>query len=109
MGYIIRTLYCYFRRSFKWSYSIGIPSNETECCFYSKFRRNSPSVRSRSISEIFVHLLHRKDYSLHVLQLDASGEVVAAGSLDSFDIHLWSVQTGQLLDRLSGHEGPISS
>jgi periodic tryptophan protein 2 len=43
------------------------------------------------------------------LAVDASGEVVAAGSLDSFDIHLWSVQTGQLLDRLSGHEGPISS
>jgi periodic tryptophan protein 2 len=29
--------------------------------------------------------------------------------LDSFDIHIWSVQTGQLLDRLAGHEGPISS
>jgi len=43
------------------------------------------------------------------LAADGSGEVVAAGSLDSFDIHLWSVQTGQLLDRLSGHEGPISA
>jgi periodic tryptophan protein 2 len=42
------------------------------------------------------------------LAVDASGEVIAVGSLDSFDIHLWSVQTGQLLDRLSGHEGPIS-
>ena len=41
--------------------------------------------------------------------MDPSGEVVAAGSLDSFDIHIWSVQTGQLLDRLAGHEGPISS
>jgi periodic tryptophan protein 2 len=43
------------------------------------------------------------------LATDTSGEVIAAGSLDSFDIHLWSVQTGQLLDRLSGHDGPISS
>ncbi|KAK9364118.1 WD40-repeat-containing domain protein [Lipomyces starkeyi] len=42
------------------------------------------------------------------LAVDPSGEVVCAGSLDDFDIHLWSVQTGQLLDRLSGHEGPIS-
>ncbi|KAK3044546.1 hypothetical protein LTS18_000982, partial [Coniosporium uncinatum] len=41
--------------------------------------------------------------------VDPAGEVVAAGSLDSFDIHIWSVQTGQLLDQLSGHEGPISS
>ena len=43
------------------------------------------------------------------LAVDVSGEVVAAGSLDSFDIHLWSVQTGQLLDRLTGHEGPVSA
>ncbi|KAF3179637.1 hypothetical protein EYR41_011360 [Orbilia oligospora] len=43
------------------------------------------------------------------LAIDPSGEVVCAGSLDSFDIHLWSVQTGQLLDSLSGHEGPVSS
>ncbi|BFZ60013.1 U3 snoRNP protein [Saitoella coloradoensis] len=43
------------------------------------------------------------------LAVDPSGEVVCAGSLDSFDIHIWSVQTGALLDRLSGHEGPVSS
>jgi periodic tryptophan protein 2 len=43
------------------------------------------------------------------LAVDPSGEVVCAGSLDSFDIHTWSVQTGQLLDQLSGHEGPVSS
>lgn len=43
------------------------------------------------------------------LAIDPSGEVVCAGSNDDFDIHLWSVQTGQLLDRLSGHEGPVSS
>ncbi|KAJ5343972.1 uncharacterized protein N7506_003796 [Penicillium brevicompactum] len=43
------------------------------------------------------------------LAVDPSGEVVCAGSPDSFDIHVWSVQTGQLLDQLSGHEGPVSS
>lgn len=47
--------------------------------------------------------------SFSCLAVDPSGEVVAAGSVDSFDIHIWSVQTGQLLDRLSGHEGPVSS
>ena len=46
--------------------------------------------------------------SFSSLAVDPSGEVVCAGSLDSFDIHIWSVQTGQLLDRLSGHEGPVS-
>ena len=47
--------------------------------------------------------------SFSSMAVDPSGEVVAAGSLDSFDIHIWSVQTGQLLDQLSGHEGPVSS
>ncbi|XP_038616528.1 periodic tryptophan protein 2 homolog [Tachyglossus aculeatus] len=40
--------------------------------------------------------------------VDSSGEIVAAGSQDSFEIFLWSMQTGRLLDVLSGHEGPIS-
>ena len=43
------------------------------------------------------------------LAVDPSGEVVAAGSSDSFEVFLWSVQTGKLLDVLAGHEGPISS
>ena len=47
--------------------------------------------------------------SFSSVAVDPSGEVVCAGSLDSFDIQVWSVQTGQLLDQLSGHEGPISS
>ncbi|TPX10922.1 uncharacterized protein E0L32_008128 [Thyridium curvatum] len=47
--------------------------------------------------------------SFTCMAVDPSGEVVAAGSLDSFDVHIWSVQTGQLLDRLAGHEGPVSA
>ncbi|PNP48336.1 periodic tryptophan protein 2 [Trichoderma gamsii] len=47
--------------------------------------------------------------SFTCMSVDPSGEVVAAGSLDSFDIHIWSVQTGQLLDRLAGHDGPVSA
>ena len=47
--------------------------------------------------------------SFSSIAVDPSGEVICAGSLDSFDIHIWSVQTGQLLDQLSGHEGPVAS
>lgn len=47
--------------------------------------------------------------SFSSLTVDPSGEVICAGSPDSFDIHVWSVQTGQLLDQLSGHEGPVST
>ncbi|CAG8453180.1 5860_t:CDS:2 [Paraglomus brasilianum] len=42
------------------------------------------------------------------LCVDPSGEVICAGSMDTFEIYVWSVQTGKLLDILSGHEGPIS-
>lgn len=47
--------------------------------------------------------------SFSSIAVDPSGEVVCAGSLEDFDIHIWSVQTGQLLDQLAGHEGPVSS
>jgi periodic tryptophan protein 2 len=43
------------------------------------------------------------------MAVDPSGEVVCAGSLDSFEIFVWSVQTGKLLDILTGHSGPVSS
>jgi periodic tryptophan protein 2 len=47
--------------------------------------------------------------SFSSLAIDPSAEIVCAASHDSFDIHIWSVQTGQLLDQLAGHEGPISA
>nr|AAI28481.1 Pwp2 protein [Mus musculus] len=40
--------------------------------------------------------------------VDSSGEIVSAGAQDSFEIFVWSMQTGRLLDVLSGHEGPVS-
>ncbi|XP_026787994.3 PWP2 small subunit processome component [Pangasianodon hypophthalmus] len=43
------------------------------------------------------------------LAVDVSGELVCAGAQDSFEIFLWSMQTGRLLEVLSGHEGPVSS
>ncbi|RKP36347.1 WD40-repeat-containing domain protein [Dimargaris cristalligena] len=43
------------------------------------------------------------------LAVDASGEIVCAGSQDNFEISVWSMQTGKLLDVLNGHEGPVSS
>ncbi|KAL5012052.1 hypothetical protein ScPMuIL_010603 [Solemya velum] len=42
------------------------------------------------------------------LATDNSGEVVCAGGLDVFEIFVWSMQTGRLLEILAGHEGPIS-
>ncbi|PKI85088.1 U3 snoRNP protein [Malassezia vespertilionis] len=42
------------------------------------------------------------------LAVEPSGEVVCAGSQDVFDVYMWSVQTGKLLDVLAGHTAPIS-
>ena len=42
------------------------------------------------------------------LAVDSSGEIVCAGALDPFQIFVWSLQTGRLVDVLSGHEGPIA-
>lgn len=42
------------------------------------------------------------------VSVDTSGEVVCAGAMDPFQIYLWSLHTGHVLDVLSGHEGPIA-
>eukprot|EP00466_Bigelowiella_natans_P010548 jgi/Bigna1/87845/estExt_fgenesh1_pg.C_250009 len=42
------------------------------------------------------------------LALDNSGEMVVAGSLDPFEVYVWSLRTARLLDVLSGHTGPLS-
>ncbi|KAJ8142112.1 hypothetical protein OY671_004726, partial [Metschnikowia pulcherrima] len=49
-----------------------------------------------------------KRVQFNSMAVDPSGEVVVAGSEDEFEIYVWSVQTGSLLDSLAGHEGPIS-
>ncbi|KAG0576923.1 hypothetical protein M758_5G111300 [Ceratodon purpureus] len=41
------------------------------------------------------------------LAADQSGEIICAGTVDGFQIYVWSVKTGRLLDVLSGHEGPV--
>lgn len=43
------------------------------------------------------------------LAIDPSGEVVCAASLDTFQVFVWSVVTGNLLDIYAGHEGPVAS
>lgn len=44
---------------------------------------------------------------LSCVAVDSAGEIVAAASLETFEIYVWSLQTGKLLDVLGGHEGPI--
>lgn len=46
---------------------------------------------------------------LSCVSVDYSGELVAAGGQDVFEIFLWSIKLGRLLEILSGHEGPVVS
>ncbi|GLV37986.1 uncharacterized protein CBL_07783 [Carabus blaptoides fortunei] len=46
---------------------------------------------------------------LSCIAVDCSGEFVAAGGQDVFEIFLWSMKFGRLLEILSGHEGPVWS
>ncbi|XP_071951728.1 periodic tryptophan protein 2 homolog [Antedon mediterranea] len=43
------------------------------------------------------------------LALDVSGDIVCASAQDTFEVFVWSMQNGRLLEVLSGHEGPIAS
>lgn len=50
-----------------------------------------------------------KPTQFNSLAVDSSGDIVVAGSIDPFNICVWSLRTGTLIDVLSGHTGPISS
>jgi periodic tryptophan protein 2 len=42
------------------------------------------------------------------IAVDFSGEIVCAGSMDPYSIYVWSLKTGDLVDILTGHTGPVS-
>lgn len=42
------------------------------------------------------------------VDVDSTGEFIAAGTYNLFEIYLYSLQTGKFLEYLTGHEGPVS-
>ncbi|KAG8467369.1 hypothetical protein KFE25_000685 [Diacronema lutheri] len=46
---------------------------------------------------------------LTCVAVDTSGEVVTAGSLDTLCVYVWSMQSAQLVEQLSGHAKPIAA
>lgn len=49
-----------------------------------------------------------KQTQLNCLCTDTSGDLVLASSKDLFEIYIWSLDTGHLLDVFSGHTDTIS-
>ena len=41
--------------------------------------------------------------------IDFTGEIISAGSLETYSIYIWSLKTGDLIDTLTGHSSPIST
>eukprot|EP00127_Corallochytrium_limacisporum_P007050 Clim_evm10s241 gene=Clim_evmTU10s241 len=42
------------------------------------------------------------------LAVDPAGDLIAAGSQDDFNVYIWNIGTGRLLEVLNGHDGPVS-
>jgi periodic tryptophan protein 2 len=40
--------------------------------------------------------------------VDDAGDLIAAGCIDTFEVIVWSLRTGSVLEVLAGHKGPIS-
>jgi len=43
------------------------------------------------------------------LAVDSISDMVCAGSLDTFNIYMWSIRSGRILEIFAGHEAPIST
>ena len=50
-----------------------------------------------------------KPCQLTSLAVDPSGDVVVAGAVQPFDIYMWHLRTGRLIEVLPGHTGPVAT
>lgn len=56
----------------------------------------------------FQTLVSPEPCQFNAVAVEPSGEIVCAGSRDTLLIYVWNLQTGDLVETLGGHEGPIS-
>lgn len=50
-----------------------------------------------------------KSVQFSSLAIEPSGEILVGGGNDSFEIYMWEVRSGKIIEILNGHTGPISS
>ena len=55
----------------------------------------------------FKTLTTPRPVQLSCVTVDSSGDLIAAGGKDVFEVYLWSLTTGRLVEVLGGHEGPV--
>ena len=56
----------------------------------------------------FQTLVSPEPCQFNAVAVEPSGEIICAGSRDTNLVYVWNLQTGQLVETLGGHEGPIS-
>ena len=69
-------------------------------------RRAAAPARGRQM-QIMLSSCQGFSMSSHAQCLRDHMQVVCAGSLDTFQIFVWSIKTGRLLEILAAHEGPV--
>jgi periodic tryptophan protein 2 len=42
------------------------------------------------------------------VNITSTGDIVCAGSMDPYNIYMWALRTGELIDIFSGHSAPLS-
>ena len=55
----------------------------------------------------FKTLTTPRPVQLSCVSVDSSGDLVAAGGKDVFEVYIWSLTTGRLVEVLGGHDGPL--
>ena len=55
----------------------------------------------------FKTLTTPRPVQLSCVSVDSSGDLIGAGGKDVFEVYLWSLKTGRLVEVLGGHEGPV--
>lgn len=94
--------------------------DHSSCVTAVRFARNGKFVVSASVDGTvrafdlmryrnFRTLTTPRPVQFSSLAIDSSSEFVAAGGQDVFEVYLWSLKVGRLLEVMAGHEGPVIS
>ncbi|KAA8579463.1 hypothetical protein FQN60_006556 [Etheostoma spectabile] len=81
-------------------YIVKVWNTNSGLCFVTFTEHTSSVTKVTFTSSGFVIVSASLDGTFSSLAVDVSGELVSAGAQDSFEIFLWSMQTGRLLESI---------
>jgi WD40 repeat protein len=87
-------------------YPSRVPSSFSASIYHS-IDSDSPFTTEQALSKASIVLMVLTALQGSMLKCTRWVQVVVAGSTDGFQIYVWAVKTGRLLDVLAAHEGPV--